>query len=157
MEYECPHYVQLQKSKCLAESDLTHLSLNDEAITERSESLTENPNTQIRSGLWIYSFHDYALHCIFICSLQFAEKRAEDSSSSSTEAAHSSDTDVPLCIHDLCSSLEVCVFYTFHTINKLYHNSNTWTLISGGNLWREDVDKLRRTLMFCTMHFILIY
>lgn len=54
-----------------------------------------------------------------ICSLLFAVKRAEDSSSRS-EAAHSSDTDVPLCIQELCSSLatEVCVF-TFHKNNKL--------------------------------------
>ncbi|XP_057198197.1 uncharacterized protein LOC130559251 isoform X4 [Triplophysa rosa] len=84
MEYECPHFVQIHKSKCPAESDLTRRSL---ATTERPESHTENPNIQIS-----------------ICSLPFAEKGAEDLSSSS-EAAHSSDTDVPLCIQELCSSL----------------------------------------------------
>nr|XP_055026587.1 uncharacterized protein si:ch211-130h14.4 isoform X2 [Misgurnus anguillicaudatus] len=74
MEYEGPHEVQTRKSRCSSESDLTH-----EATTESPESLTENPTTQI--------------------SLQFAEE-----SSSSTEATDSSDTDVPLSIHNLYTS-----------------------------------------------------
>lgn len=50
MEYECPHYVQIQTSKSPAESDLTRRSL---ATTERPESHTENPNIQMRSGMTV--------------------------------------------------------------------------------------------------------
>ncbi|XP_065107324.1 uncharacterized protein [Paramisgurnus dabryanus] len=78
MEYEGPHEVQIQKSRCSSESDLIH-----EATTESPESLIENPTTQI--------------------SLQFADERTEDSSSSA-EATDSSDTDVPLSIHNLYTS-----------------------------------------------------